>query len=68
MRVENERRLVTFEDFLRDHVEASERGEPSRGPLGYLAQHALFEQIPATGRRRLWYVALGGGTRFRFEF
>jgi len=39
--------LMTFAAFLRRHVEG---GDAGGAPTGYLAQHPLFEQVPALKR------------------
>ena len=45
-----QQQLVTFADFVERHIETeggSDDGDDGRRSLAYLAQHPLFEQIPA---------------------
>ncbi|CDJ61613.1 jmjC domain-containing protein, putative [Eimeria maxima] len=40
-------RLMLFDDFYTEFIEPSSKGgAPMEGPIGYLAQHALLEQLP----------------------
>ncbi|KAL8427998.1 hypothetical protein Efla_007873 [Eimeria flavescens] len=45
-------RLMLFEDFFLQFVAANwgPSGSPPKGPVGYLAQHGLLEQIPALAK------------------